>query len=265
MSVNRCAAASQPGRAAAKFHLGRTARPPGWPLRQADAHTMRRTATLPILCIVLAGCAQIGDPKNLGAPKGQFVDSRDGRVYRTTTIGGLLWFAENLAYMPHVSPGAEKGGIWVFGYEGTDPAEARKTAEHRAYGNLYDWNTALRSCPQGWHVPTDQEWKLAEVALGMSPEEVGSLSWRGSDQGTRMKQGGDSGFNALLAGWRSGHGRFGFGGEHANFWTATSVDHRAYERLFNIRRPTVGRDLGDKTAGFSVRCVQDHGTAPPKP
>ena len=41
-----------------------------------------------------------------------------------------------------------------------------------------------------------------------------------------------------------------------NFWTATPVDQRAYERLFNVRRPTVGRDLGNKPCGFSVRCVR---------
>jgi uncharacterized protein (TIGR02145 family) len=219
---------------------------------------MQRISILTILCSFLAGCAQISDRISLEVPREQFVDNRDGRVYRTTKIGGLIWFAENLAYMPHVSRGAEKGGIWVFGYEGTDPAEARETAEYRAYGNLYDWNTALSSCPHGWHVPTDEEWKLAEIALGMTPQEASSQSWRGSSQGTRMKKDGDSGFNALLAGWRSGHGKFAFRDEHANFWTATSVDHRSFERLFNIRRPTVGRDLGDKTAGFSVRCVQNY-------
>jgi uncharacterized protein (TIGR02145 family) len=60
----------------------------------------------------------------------------------------------------------------------------------------------------------------------------------------------------VLAGWRSSGGKFGFVGQHANFWTATSVGEQAYEHLFNIKRPTVGRDLGDKTAGFSVRCVR---------
>jgi uncharacterized protein (TIGR02145 family) len=188
---------------------------------------------------------------------GQYVDPRDGHVYRTTRIGGLVWFAENLAYMPHVRPGAEQGGIWVYGYEGTDPAEARRTAEYQSCGNLYDWTTAVRSCPEGWRLPSDEEWKLAEIALGMTPAEANSLSSRGSNQGTRMKFGGDSGFHAVLAGWRSSDGKFRFRGDHANFWTATSVGDQAYERLFNTRRPTVGRDLGDKTAGFSVRCVRD--------
>jgi uncharacterized protein (TIGR02145 family) len=188
--------------------------------------------------------------------QGRYVDNRDGHVYRTVRIGELVWFAENLAYMPHVSPTGEQGGIWVYGYKGNDPVEARRKAEYRAYGNLYDWDTAMRSCPTGWHVASDEEWKLTEVALGMTSIEAEGVGWRGSDQGTRMKEGGDSGLNAVLAGWRSGSGALSFRGEHANFWTATPFDHRSYERLLNARRATVGRDLGNKTCGFSVRCVR---------
>jgi len=186
----------------------------------------------------------------------RYVDPRDGRAYHTTTIGDMVWFAENLAYMPHVSPSAEQGGIWVYGFEGTDPAAARRTTEYQAYGNLYDWDTALLSCPDGWHVPSDEEWRQTEIALGMKPAEADAMSWRGSNQGTRMKRDGDSGFDVALAGWRTGAGKMGFRGEHANFWTATEVDFRAYERLLNVARPTVGRDLGNKTCGFSVRCVR---------
>ena len=188
--------------------------------------------------------------------QGRYVDSRDGHIYRTVRIGGVEWFSENLAYVPHVGPSGEQGGIWVYGYEGNDPAEARKRADSGTYGALYDWDTAMRSCPAGWNVPSDEEWKSAETALGMTSVEANSLGWRGSDQGTRMKEGGDSGLDVLLAGWRSGSGTLGFRGEHANFWTATPVDQRAYERLLNVRRPTVGRDLGNKSCGFSVRCVR---------
>ena len=186
----------------------------------------------------------------------RYVDTRDGHVYRTVSMGELVWFAENLAYMPHVSPSAATGGIWLYGYEGSDTAAARRTTEYATYGNLYDWDTAMRSCPAGWHVPTDAEWQSAETALGMTSDEANRMGWRGSDQGTRMKEGGDSRFDAVLAGWRSGTGTLGFRGEHANFWTATPIDQRAYERLLNVRRPTVGRDLGNKPCGFSVRCVR---------
>ncbi|HEX2083375.1 MAG TPA: FISUMP domain-containing protein [Xanthomonadaceae bacterium] len=209
-----------------------------------------------VLCGLLCACAHMEAGGSPDDRSGRHVDPRDGHVYRTIEMGGLIWFAENLAYMPGVGPGAEPGGIWVFGYEGREPAEARKASQYRAYGNLYDWNTALAACPEGWHLPSDEEWAALEIALGMTQAEAAGLAWRGSDQGARLKQGGDSGFDVVLAGWRSSGGTFGFVGQHANFWTATSVGEQAYERLFNIKRPTVGRDLGDKTAGFSVRCVR---------
>jgi len=226
----------------------------------AKGFKMHKPTSAALLALALMSVAGseghgAGDPVQ-DDRQGRYVDSRDGHVYRTVRIGELVWFTENLAYMPHVSPSGEQGGIWVYGYEGREPAEARLRAEYAAYGNLYDWDAAMRSCPAGWHVASDEEWKLTEVALGMTAVEADGVGWRGSDQGTRMKEGGDSGLDAVLAGWRSGSGTLAFRGEHANFWTATPVDHRSYERLLNVRRPTVGRDLGNKTCGFSVRCVR---------
>jgi uncharacterized protein (TIGR02145 family) len=216
-----------------------------------------RSMFLALALITLVGVQGYGTGSLAQGDSNQrYVDTRDGHVYRTVSIGRLVWFAENLAYMPHVSPGAAAGGIWLYGYEGSDTAEAKTRAEYAAYGNLYDWDTAMSSCPAGWHLPSDEEWKSAELALGMTSDETSGMGWRGSDQGTRMKQGGDSRFDAVLAGWRSGSGTLGFRGEHANFWTATPLDQRAYERLLNVRRPTVGRDLGNKSCGFSVRCVR---------
>lgn len=210
-----------------------------------------------VLAIAVAACHTFSPSRTTpNQSAGRFADVRDGRVYRTVAIGAFVWFAENLAYMPHVGPSARPGGIWVYGYEGADLLEAKQTAEYVAFGNLYDWETALHSCPRGWHLPTDDEWRLTEIALGMTLDEANAMSWRGSNQGARMKRGGDSGLDVVLAGWRSDAGRSAFREEHANFWTATSVDHRAYERLFNVRRTTLGRDLGNKAAAFSVRCVR---------
>lgn len=219
--------------------------------------THRNVAATMILLMIVSGCGYA--TPNRAAPNvggDRFVDARDGRVYRTVTIGGMIWFAENLAYMPHVSATSGQGGIWVYGFEGSDVENAKKASEYVAFGSLYDWETALRSCPRGWNVPSDDEWRLLEMSLGMTTEEATGRSWRGSNQGTRLKRGGDSGFDVVLAGWRSGDGKAAFRDEHANFWTSTAVDHRAYERLFNVRRTTVGRDLGNKTAAFSVRCVR---------
>ena len=39
------------------------------------------------------------------------------------------------------------------------------------YGYLYNWHAAhdnRQIAPEGWHVPTDQDWKELEMSLGMS-------------------------------------------------------------------------------------------------
>lgn len=116
-----------------------------------------------------------------------FTDSRDGHKYKWVKIGNQIWMAENLAYMPHVNPPKkQENGIWVYGYDGQDVAEAKATGNYQKYGCLYSWTTAMAIdekyltqpwkgdtvnhqgiCPSGWHLPTDTEWKELEMALGM--------------------------------------------------------------------------------------------------
>ncbi len=120
-----------------------------------------------------------------------FTDPRDGHKYRWVKIGGQVWMAENLAFMPWVNPPKKQEyGIWVYDYEGEDVAEAKATENYQMYGCLYDWATAMALepkyleerwggdtvehqgiCPPGWHLPTDGEWKVLEKALGM-PDSV---------------------------------------------------------------------------------------------
>ncbi len=49
---------------------------------------------------------------------------------------------------------------------------------HPIYGVLYNWVAALESCPRGWHLPSDREWKTLELAMGMNPSEIESRAWR---------------------------------------------------------------------------------------
>ena len=118
-------------------------------------------------------------------------DSRDGNVYKTVTIGDQLWMAENLAYLPAVSPGSEGGGIgeysppsgdllkagpsaaasdtepryYVYEYSGTNVEYAKATTNYQTYGVLYNWPAAMTACPSGWHLPSDEEWTQLETYL----------------------------------------------------------------------------------------------------
>lgn len=108
-----------------------------------------------------------------------FSDPRDGAVYRTLRIGSQCWLAENLKYLPSVSPRASRSLLrlgrhmdhvsrtepyyYVYGFRGRRVQAARATAVYRHYRVLYNWPAAMAACPPGWHLPSDEEWtKLVE-------------------------------------------------------------------------------------------------------
>ena len=132
----------------------------------------------------------------LGPARKSFVDKRDGHQYSTIRIGGQVWMAENLAYIPRVSPCHEQGGIWVYGHETEDVDCARATDEYRRFGCLYDHKTALSLCPRGWCLPTRADFeRLLDAAGGSTYEQ----RWRTY---TALREGGDLLFNAGLGGSR---------------------------------------------------------------
>lgn len=57
------------------------------------------------------------------------------------------------------------------------------------YGNLMSYEEALKSAPDGWRLPTDEDWKNLERALGMSDSDANSKGWRGNNGvGSRMME-----------------------------------------------------------------------------
>ena len=212
---------------------------------------------------------------------GSFTDTRDGKVYKTVTIGFQVWMAENLAYLPSVvgpATGSEYAGhetdpyYYVYGYDGTSVATAKATTNYQTYGVLYNWPAALTACPPGWHLPSDAEWTQLEIYLGMSPEKADDTGWRGPYDG-KLKSGtnhwnlileedtNESGFTALPGGYREGHGieEFYGIGVFGSWWTSTDSDSDNVGPFSRIlaHGEYVQRDGGSEQWGSSVRCIKD--------
>jgi uncharacterized protein (TIGR02145 family) len=97
----------------------------------------------------------------------------------------------------------------------------------REYGRLYTWDSAQRACQSlgvGWRLPTDNEWReLAKHYGGVG----GDSSGNGKAAYAALLSGGESGFNAVLAGNRSGNGEYARVQAHGLYWTASENDQRS--------------------------------------
>lgn len=181
-----------------------------------------------------------------------FTDTRDGKVYETVNIGEQVWFAENLNYE---SPNSS--------YYNDEALIGDQL------GRLYTWTEANAVCPNGWYLPSDEEWKALEAFLGMEEAQLDSLNWRGTNEGAELKCGygwhtndisiNSSYFSALPGGFfNSTSMTFTGGGDDGLFWTATSFsDSKAYYRKLSENIYQVFRNSSVIEHKFSVRCVKD--------
>lgn len=133
------------------------------------------------------------------------------------------------------------------------------------YGALYQWDEAMGYtntegaqgvCPAGTHVPSDNDWKILEVSLGMTQAQADiDGAWRGTDQGTQLKSDGSSGLNVPLAGYRITVGSFGNLSSYAYLWSSSESGGNAWFRNLGASRAGVNRDTFTEAYGFSVRCL----------
>lgn len=201
-----------------------------------------------------------------------FIDSRDGKFYRTIQIGEQVWLAENLAYLSQVSPSGEGSATekyyYVYDYEGTNLSEAKQTAHYTTYGVLYNWEAAKTACPSGWHLPTDDDWKVLERYLGMSESDANASEWRESGNvGKKLKStsgwysngNGDNsnGFNAIPGGGGNDEGFNGLG-NYAYFWSSSeNGTSYAWTRALEYNDDGVDRYYNSRRFGYSVRCQKN--------
>ena len=165
---------------------------------------------LPLLLLLLLSCEKEKIILN------QFTDERDGETYGYIELGNQTWMTENLRY---ITPAQRD-------YFVTD------------YGLLYTWESANRICPEGWHLPTQNEW-------------LELIDYLGENSGTALKE---SGFKVVYAGWYqleySSKGRVGA------WWSATEYNNYAWVYYVNEWELLRYTNL-PKTSKLTIRCIKD--------
>ena len=200
--------------------------------------------------------------------------------YESVKIGNQEWMTRNLDVdrfrngdlIPYIESNEEwkkagENGQPAWCYYGNDPENGKK------YGKLYNWyavNDSRGLVPEGYHVPTGEEWSILEEFLGgkdIAGHKMKSVKgwevWEDED-GELQNGNGDnsSGLNGLPGGYRISVGSFSSIRGNAFFWSATETDNNfAWLRYLGYYFGNVYRssliDYNFKSVGASVRCLRD--------
>jgi len=168
-----------------------------------------------------------------------FVDARDGQSYKYAKIGFQLWMTENLK---------TKKGQWTC-YD-DNPENCEK------YGMLYDWNTANKACPEGWHLPMSQEWD--ELFSYVGGRDKAGIALKSKEDWINGAGSNMDDFSVLPAGAMNDKKIFVNRGYSAFFWSSTESKREMVEIIgFNHENQFVSVGQSAKYFRFSVRCVKD--------
>ncbi len=219
----------------------------------------------------------------------------DGNIYNTVSIGTQCWMKENLRVTKYTngspitldnsggSNGFTNPQTWTTQTTGAITMYKNSPDSLVKYGYLYNRFTFTggRSvCPNGWHVPTPDEWYVLVKFLEPSNVYGPNLGTVSSTVGGKLKMTGDTwnyylfggannstGFSALPGGFREKFfggvgggqpGEFRLVNEITHFWAGGST--RRYV-ILEASAPSLQLANGqDDQAGHSIRCIKDSET-----
>jgi uncharacterized protein (TIGR02145 family) len=229
------------------------------------------------------GYGDFVDPETV--VRGSFKDERDGKTYKTVKIGEQVWMAENLNYSDSVKTPSLLGKSWCYG---NDPKKCEVA------GRLYTWAAAIDSvalsaegldcglhkvcelpekvqgiCPQGWHVPSLEEWITMRSEIGGESYAgtcLKSQRWDGDEVNPNFDC---FGFSAIPAGEfcktrmygdseRDNSGEFNAADERVAFFWFASEETKLYAYFLHLFDKTYTLfNSGSKDNAYSIRCIKD--------
>ena len=213
-------------------------------------------------------------PSNYSYSQGVNITDIDGNSYPTivTNCNNQTWMQKNLNVSRYrngdIIPQVTNGSQWInlttgaWCYYNNDPANGA------IYGKLYNWyavNDPRGLAPQGWHIPTNQEWTVltdclgGESIAGGKMKETGTTYWLNPNYGATNS----SGFSAIPIGFRWWQpGSFSlYSNSGSTFWSSTQYDNdNGWQRGLNYNTTEVYSSNSNgynKKCGLSVRCIKN--------
>lgn len=204
---------------------------------------------------------------------GEVLVDIESNHYQTIKIGEQIWMAENLRTATYrdgtaiVCPGADNDA-WERNLEGAYSLHDNRPENNLTYGLLYNWAAVINPrslSPEGWHIPTDEEWQTLVDYVGGDDLAGGALKseavepaphprWDKPNTGATNI----SGFSGLPGGLRRSNGTFREIGPYAAWWSATDGGPEdAWHRSIFYSDTQVYHFIYGKGSGMSVRCVRD--------
>jgi len=191
----------------------------------------------------------------------------DGNIYQTIKIGTQWWMAENLKVTHYrngdVIPNVIDNSEWSNLNSGGYCSYNNLAVNSDVYGLLYNWyavNDSRGLAPQGWHIPSNEEWGTLITYLGGfsvaggKMKEEGTSHWEDPNIGATN----ESGFKGIPGGYRWDNGTFMSIGSLARFFSSSQYDNtHAIGRYLYSGDTRISVLQLHKKYGFSIRCVQN--------
>jgi len=206
---------------------------------------------------------------------GTGVTDVEGNNYKTVIIGNQEWMAQNLKTTRYNDqteiPYVDSNHLW----EGLTNSPGwcyydNNIENNSKFGKLYNWNAINPTtngnkniCPNGWHIPSDEDWRILVDYLGGTNiaggkmKEVGNAVWNSPNESASNS----SSFSGVPGGFRTPNGFFNELGNQGNWWSSTlstmNVDIYAWAYSLSYTDSIALRNYIDKMSGLSVRCINN--------
>lgn len=227
-----------------------------------------------IWAIVLAGtlsfaaCSDDDDQPSVSPVSTGTVSDKDGNEYKWVRIGKLDWMTENLRcdnpfYDDVYNP------KWTNDYG--DGLSLTGTLEdwqkwYAEFGNYYTWEEAVANAPDGWRLPTDDDFKTLERELGIKQGDLDKEGWRKGASNLMMQNGEGTCLHFVFGGEISNYSYSLIGLYHpydyGYYWTSTDMEINgepaSYARMITPGKNAVNRlKILHEQHFLSVRYVRD--------